>query len=41
MSGPGIDWRTGREQTLQQTIEQGKPVIIDFYADWCVPCREL
>lgn len=41
MRGPGIDWQTWSEQTLQQATEQGKPVIIDFCADWCTPCREL
>jgi len=41
MRGPGIEWYSYSEQTLQQAVAQKKPVIIDFYADWCTPCREL
>ena len=41
MRGPGIQWRTYSEETLSAARSQNKPVIIDFYATWCTPCREL
>ncbi len=40
-AGEGIPWQPYSEQALQQATAQGKPVMIDFYADWCLPCKEL
>lgn len=37
----GVEWSKYSEERLQQSIQSDTPVIIDFYADWCIPCKEL
>ncbi len=41
MQGPGVQWHVYSDQLLFEAVEKQKPVIIDFSAAWCAPCREL
>lgn len=38
---PGLQWENLNDQAINEAKRQGKPVIIDFYADWCAACHEL
>ncbi len=40
-AGGGIDWQPYQPELLDNARQRNQAVIIDFYADWCIPCKEL
>jgi thiol:disulfide interchange protein DsbD len=36
-----VQWLKYDESVFEIAKEQGKPAILDFYADWCRPCVEM
>jgi thiol:disulfide interchange protein DsbD len=36
-----VGWAPYREAALEEAQRAGRPVLIDIYADWCVPCVEM
>ena len=36
-----IEWQFYAPVLLEEAKSEGKPVILNFHADWCDPCHEL
>ncbi|MCX6138757.1 MAG: protein-disulfide reductase DsbD family protein [Ignavibacteriales bacterium] len=37
----GLTWERYSQVALDDARKSGTPVMMDFYADWCIPCLEL
>jgi thiol:disulfide interchange protein DsbD len=36
-----LAWLRAEPEATRQAREQGRPLVVDFMADWCLPCKEM
>jgi thiol:disulfide interchange protein len=36
-----VNWLYNMDDALSRAQSENKPIMIDFYADWCAPCKRL
>jgi len=41
LSGESVAWRNDFSRAFQEAAKAQKPVMVDFYADWCGWCKKL
>lgn len=41
LTKPSVEWTPYDASAYEQALADGQPIVLDFYADWCIPCLEL
>lgn len=41
LTKPSVEWTPYSAESYEMALSEGSPIVLDFYADWCIPCLEL